>query len=148
MLARRSIELEPTDGWSNYQMGIVLRNLGRHDESRPYFRTAMNETDTREFANELLCESYSYTPGKPGMAECTAAMLVDYAGSGEAWRLRAIALNNQGTAEAYDAIDQFLAKADAKRWSHHPNSVAWFQDFLAKHPRPKSTAAAPGASIK
>ncbi|QSX77867.1 tetratricopeptide repeat protein [Agrilutibacter solisilvae] len=147
--ARRAEELAPKDGWGAYELGSVLRRLKRFEEARAAFKRAMDDTDTRESANEMICESYWLEQNVAAQAACAKEMLAEFPRNGEAWRLLALALKDLGDPGAHDAAERFLAFADPANWTNHAYFVDYIKGWLASKPKPKAaTQAAPANGAK
>jgi tetratricopeptide (TPR) repeat protein len=134
--ARRAKALEKIpDGWAALELTISLYALGRHKEAREEALEAMAYPDTRGDANRFLCSTYLYTHQLDEMAECTEKFIVDFPGDDEAWRLRAVAYKDAGNPKMYDAVDDFLQRADAKGQAE---GIKWFKAWQVEHPRPQA----------
>jgi hypothetical protein len=79
------------------------------------------------------------------MAECTEKLIVDFPGNDEAWRLRAVAYKDSNNSKVYDAVDDFLQRADSK---NQASEIKWFSQWRIEHPRPQSALNVPKAASK
>jgi tetratricopeptide (TPR) repeat protein len=139
--ARRAKALEKIpDGWADLELTISLYALGRHKEAREEALEAMSYPATRGDANRFLCSTYLYTHQLDEMAECTEKFIVDFPGDDEAWRLRAVAYKDAGNPKMYDAVDDFLQRADPKGQAA---GIKWFKAWQLEHPRPQAAAGVP-----
>ena len=141
--AERSKELGNKDGWPEIEIAVSLQGLARYKEVPEHATAAMADPDTSSWANETLCRNYWYTHELAKMAECTEKLVADYPGNDEAWRLRAVAYKDAGDPKAYDAVSDFLQRADPKRQA---NEITWFKGWQVEHPRAASVAVPAAAS--
>lgn len=132
--ARQATRFRTHDGWPEYEMSVILERLTRYEESRAHAQKAMKDPDMLRLANELLCRSFWFTHELATMTDCTEKLVVDFPGSDEAWRLRAVAYKDAGSPAAYDAVQDFLTHASPER---KDGEVEWFKNWQREHPRPK-----------
>jgi tetratricopeptide (TPR) repeat protein len=135
------------DGWPDYEMSVILERLTRYEESRVHALKSMDDPDTRGIANELLCRSYWFTHDFATMTSCTEQLVIDFPGSNEAWRLRAVAYKDGGYPKMYDAVGDFLKHVQSKTKSQ-AEEVEWFKAWQVKHPRPQSVGSEPKPGSK
>jgi len=143
--ATRSKAYETTGGWADLELSMSLSALQRYVESRDHALMAMDNIDTREAANELVCRSYWHTHELDKMAECAEKFVVDYPGNDEAWRQRAVAYKDSNSPKVYDAVDDFLARAHSEGQA---SEITWFKGWRVEHPRPTSNASPASSASK
>jgi tetratricopeptide (TPR) repeat protein len=144
--AKRAKALEKIpDGWADLELTISLYMLQHYKEAREEALEAMAYPATRGNANRFLCSTYLYTHQLDEMAECTEKFIADFPGDDEAWRLRAVAYKDAGNPKMYDAVDDFLQRADAKAQA---SEIKWFKAWQVEHPRPQSAVSVPKSASK
>jgi tetratricopeptide (TPR) repeat protein len=139
----KALEKKP-DGWADLELTINLYALEHYKEAREQAIQAMAYPATNKTGNEYLCRTYWFGQ-LDKMAECTEKLVADFPGDDEAWRLRAVAYKDAGNPKMYDAVDDFLQRADAKGQA---NEIKWFKAWQVEHPRPQAGVSMPKSAAK
>ena len=143
--ANQSKALSNDNGWPEIELTESLNGLKRYLEAREHAILAMSHPATRQLGNEALCRSYWFTHELDTMASCTEKLVVDFPGSDEAWRLRAVAYKDAINPKMYDAVDDFLQRAEPKGQA---SEITWFKGWQLTHPRPGSAASVSEATYR
>jgi tetratricopeptide (TPR) repeat protein len=132
-----ALEVAPDDGWDNYRMGQLVRLLKSEKEARPFFRHAMDVTESRRQAMAMYCQGFVMEPASSSeAADCTRDMVAEYPEDGEGWRLRFWTLSQAKDPEAQHAAEMFLRYADANdafQQQAIPGIRRWLQ--MQQHPQ-------------
>ncbi|WP_457097629.1 hypothetical protein [Lysobacter sp. P5_B9] len=115
-----ALEVAPDDGWNQYRMGQIARELSGEGGARPYFKRAMEDPEARESAMALYCQSFIIESKPKEAGDCTRNFATEFPNNGEAWRLRSWVLEKAGAADAdlEAAYDNFFRYADPKSELH------------------------------
>jgi tetratricopeptide (TPR) repeat protein len=117
---RIALRESPGDGWYQYRMGQIQRELpGGESAARPYFGKAMDDPGSRRAAIAMYCQGLLLQKRIAEGADCTREMVEEFPDHGEGWRLRAWVLEELGDgAAAASARASFVKYADPRDQLH------------------------------
>lgn len=128
--AQRAVELDPKSAHAQQVLGNIVRRLDGPAAALPYFRAAMDDPGTREYAFNDYCGSLIDAGRDDEAGKCVDDLLVAFPDNPEAWRQRLylIGFDAPGSAEA---MQRFLALHDPERWAYHADAAATIRKVLA-----------------
>ena len=109
-----AVDVDPDNGWNEYRMGQIARELHDEKEARPYFLRAMDDAERRQSAMRMYCQTFLLDPTSTVQQalDCTRDLVTEFPEGGEGWRLRYWALSKVDDPETAEAARMFLRYVD------------------------------------
>jgi tetratricopeptide (TPR) repeat protein len=120
--AERSVALDPDNGLALQQLGEILRELDGPAAGAPYFKRAIADERTREYAYNNYCGTLLDAQQLEEAGKCLDSLLIAFPENPEGWRQR-LYLIGYDAPESKHAMERFIALNDPKRWSYHVDDV-------------------------
>lgn len=128
--AQRAVELDPKNARARQLLGNIVRRLDGPAAAAPYFRAAMDDADTREYAFNDYCGSLIDARRYDEAGKCVDELLVAFPNNPEAWRQRLVLIGFDAPGST-EAMQRFLALHDPARWDYHADVAATIRKVLA-----------------
>jgi Tfp pilus assembly protein PilF len=124
--AERAVALDPTNGHALEVLGQILRKLDGPAAAAPYFKRAIEDKNTREYAYNNYCAVLIDSKQLDAANKCIDSLLSEFPQNPEGWRQRLYVIGFDAT-ESNEAMARFIALNDPKRWSYHADAVKGVQ---------------------
>ena len=128
--AERAVALDPENGYAQYLLGSIVRELDGPAAALPYFQRAMEDSSTREDAFNSYCGSLIDADRLEDAGKCVDDLLAAYPGNPEGWRQRLFVIGYDAPG-SMEAMERFIALHDPERWSYHATAAETVRKVLA-----------------
>ncbi len=120
--AERSVALDPDNGLALRQLGEILRQVDGPAAAAPYFKRAIADEKTREYAYNDYCGTLLDAKQLAEAGKCLDSLLTAFPENPEGWRQR-LYLIGYDAPGSKEAMERFIALNDPKRWDYHAEAV-------------------------
>lgn len=120
--AERAVALDPDNGLALKQLGNILREVDGPAAAAPYFKRAIADEKTREYAYNDYCGALLDAKQLDEAGKCLDGLLAAFPKNPEGWRQR-LYLIGYDAPGSMEAMERFIALNDPKQWSYHADAV-------------------------
>ena len=128
--AERAVALDAKNGHGQQLLGKIVRELDGPAAALPYFKRALEDSNTREFAFNDYCGSLIDAKQRNEAGKCIDELLAAYPENPEGWRQRLFLIGYDAPG-SQEAMERFIALYDPKRWSYHAEAADTVRKVLA-----------------
>lgn len=119
-----------SDGRAQNLAGELVRQLDGKAAALPYFKRALDDPETREYAYNDYCGSLIDLGRLDEAGKCVDDLLTEYPKNPEGWRQRLVVIGYDAPG-SMEAMEQFVALNDPARWNYHATVAEIVRKVLA-----------------
>jgi tetratricopeptide (TPR) repeat protein len=128
--AERAVALDPKNGHALRLLGQIVRELDGSAAALPFFKRALEDSETREYAFNDYCGGLTDAKRFDEAGKCVDELLAAYPENPEGWRQRLLLIGFDAP-QSMEAMERFVALNDPKRWNYHATAAETVRKVLA-----------------